>query len=140
MKQVFDPIRRVWVAATPEELVRQQWIMRLIDDLHFPKELLAVEKELQSLSNSKTPSRRIDLLSFMKQDSTLSPLLLIECKEGNLTQRALNQAIGYNYYVNAPYVALVNQEQARFISILSPSYREITYIPSYDQLTERKRG
>ncbi len=141
MKQVFDPLRNEWVAATPEEVVRQTWIQRMIGELKFPKELLAVEKELKALPHlmedkSLLPNRRIDLLSFMKKGDTVSPLVLIECKEGALSQEALDQALGYNHYVKAPYVAIVNHSEVRFRYQLSCRSCEISRLPSYLELIE----
>ena len=134
MKQVFDLIRQRWVAATPEEVVRQTWILRMIGDLKFPKELLAVERELKELPHligtRPLPTRRIDLLSFMKKNDTVQPLLLIECKEAELTQEALDQALSYNHYVKAPFVAIVNQNQIRF----QYQQQEIATLPSYVEL------
>lgn len=133
MKEVFDPLRNVWVAATPEEVVRQTWIQRMIGELQFPRELMAVEKELRSLPHLlDVPNRRIDLLAFMKTNETLKPLLLIECKEAELTEKALDQVMSYNLYVKAPYVAVVNQRQIRFRS----SVGELSRMPSYLELVE----
>lgn len=145
MKQVFDLIRQTWVAATPEEVVRQTWIYRMIGELKFPKELLAVEKELKALPHliedkNSLPNRRIDLLSYMKTDDKLKPLLLIECKETELTQEALDQAIGYNHYVKAPYVAIVNGSGIRFRYQLSCKKCEISRLPSYLELMESLHG
>jgi len=139
MKEVFDIVRQVWVAATPEEVARQTWIQRMVGDLGFPKEFLAVEKELKTLPHlsgekSSLPNRRIDLLSFMKTHETVRPLLLIECKEAELTQEALDQVTSYNHYVRAPYVAIVNQFEIRFRYQLGPSPYEISRLPAYSEL------
>jgi hypothetical protein len=121
MKQVYDPIRQKWVAATPEEIVRQTWIRRMVQELHFPKELLVVERELKMLPHLQNhphplPTRRVDVLSFGKgidSDHPVFPLLLIECKNEPLSQEALDQAVAYNTFVQAFYVAIVNQDQIR---------------------------
>lgn len=138
MREVFDPIRQVWVAATPEEVVRQMWIQRMIGELKFPRELLAVEKELRALPHLQEeknllPNRRIDLLSFM---NTIKPLLLIECKQAELTDEALDQVIGYNHYVKAPYVAIVNGSDIRFLHGQS----ELSRLPSFLELVEVLHG
>jgi hypothetical protein len=139
MREVFDIVRQVWVAATPEEVARQTWIQRMTSDLGFPRALLAVEKELKTLPHlagekHALPSRRIDLLSFMKRQETVSPLLLIECKEAELTQEALDQVTAYNHYVRAPYVAIVNQFEIRFRYQLASRPCEISRLPTYLEL------
>ncbi len=140
MNEVFDPIRNTWVAATPEEVVRQTWIQRMILELKFPKELLAVEKDLKALPHLsqeiKLPDRRIDLLVFMKKNATFVPLLLIECKEGALKEEALSQVLSYNHYVKAPFVAVVNQHEIR----LRGHAGEMKTLPSYSELLEVLHG
>ena len=141
MREVFDIIRQRWVAATPEEIARQTWIQRMVGELKFPRALFAVEKELKTLPHlaqekPSLPNRRIDILCFMKIDETVKPLLLIECKEAELTQEALDQVAGYNYYVGAPYVAIVNQSAIRFRC----DKREIFTLPSYLELIEGVYG
>ena len=140
MKQVYDNIRQQWVAATPEEIVRQRWIQKMVQ-LGFPKELLVIERELKMLPHLQQhphplPTRRVDLLSFGKTDLEIFPLLLIECKDEALSQQALDQALAYNTFVQAPYVAIVNQDQIRLIHNKS----EIDRLPCYKDLMEAISG
>ena len=41
---VFDPVRRRYVAAEKEELVRQVLLLHFTEGLHYPKAKMAVEK------------------------------------------------------------------------------------------------
>ena len=145
MKQVYDNIRQQWVAATPEEIVRQRWIHRMVQELGFPKELLVIERELKMLPHLQThpdplPTRRVDLLSFGKGLSNIFPLLLIECKDEALSQQALDQALAYNTFVQAYYVAIVNQDQIRLKYNLTCSRCEIDHLPSFKDLMEAIHG
>lgn len=110
--QLFDPFRRLYVKATPEERVRQQWLIYLTESLGYPASLIAIEKSLKEISShKKVPLRRADILCFA---STGKPLLLIECKAVPLTAAMERQLRGYNYYVQAPYMALVNGNKGLF--------------------------
>lgn len=134
MKQVYDSIRRRWVAATPEELVRQSWLERMVQELEFPKELLVIEKELKTLPHLQQhphplPSRRIDILSFASSTDSF-PLLLIECKDERLSQEAMEQALAYNTFVKATYIAIVNQDQIR----LQTPAGELDRLPRFSEL------
>jgi hypothetical protein len=145
MKQVYDNIRQQWVAATPEEIVRQRWIHLMVQELGFPKELLVIERELKMLPHLQThpdplPTRRVDLLSFGKGTSDIFPLLLIECKDEALSQQALDQALAYNTFVQAYYVAIVNQDQIRLKYNLACSRCEIDHLPRFKDLMEAIHG
>lgn len=127
-QQVFDEVRRRWVKATPEEQVRQQWLRWMIHKQGYPRELLAVEKEIKELPHlfgKVVPDRRIDILCYAQVDSnfestwaygggSLFPLLMVECKAEKLSEEAINQAIGYNHHVKAPFIAIANLEEMRF--------------------------
>jgi len=132
MKQLFDPLRNQWVKATPEEVVRQTWILRMIRELQFPRELIAVEKELKTLPQmtASMPDRRIDILSYRKTEKELKPLLLIECKESDLKEEAFGQLMSYNFYIKAPYMALVNLNQI----LLHGPQEMLSRLPTYSEL------
>ncbi|MGE0198236.1 MAG: type I restriction enzyme HsdR N-terminal domain-containing protein [Simkaniaceae bacterium] len=108
-KQVYDRIRKKWVEATPEELVRQKLLTFMIEKLGYPKHSLSVEKKLSEVADGyRLPNRRLDILCFETQ--TLRPLLLIECKAVPIHKKMLAQVMGYNAYIGAPFICLANQD------------------------------
>ena len=141
-KLIYDGIRKVWVKATPEEVVRQRWLMRMVKQLDFPHELIAIEKtmkELPGMRSKAVPDRRVDILCYGKGDSStdvLFPLLLIECKAGNLPEEAVDQVIGYNYHVGAGFVAAVNLHEVRLgaFDSVSNNYAFCSFLPSFREL------
>lgn len=134
---LYDLHRRAYFVATPEELVRQALLEKMITQLGYPKELLCIEKSLSKISifaKCKIPKRRIDVVCFTVVDSVLYPLILIECKKDqSLAQKAFNQVLAYNTYVKAPFLAvsfpggeLFGYYGAQFyIENQLPSYREL---------------
>lgn len=139
---LFDPIRCLWVAPTPEEKVRQTWIQRMIVELGYPKSLLTVEKDLASLSHRRLskeadPHRRFDLICFTPKNDGLIPLLLIECKAGAIGLAAEKQALGYNDVLGAPFICLVNANSAKTLWHEKGKLRWVLFLPPYDQLVEK---
>lgn len=151
--QIYDEVRKCWVRATPEEKVRQQWLHRMIHQLHYPKELIVVEKELKELvhlEGTSPPDRRVDILCYGKRVQPLFyPLLLIECKqfssggEGskmrqNFLDRALDQVIGYNDCVQAKLIAVACDSEIRvgFRDHASQRYLFGNELPKYQELVE----
>jgi hypothetical protein len=142
-------IRREWLAATPEEVVRQRLLLAMTQDLGYPRSWFCVEKwltELPHLALSPTqqlPNRRIDILCYATDQSSnkgLNPLILIECKAVPITAKAIRQAIGYNLYVGAPYICLANASEIHFghYDSASKSYQFGHRIPSYQEISSRK--
>lgn len=138
-KSHFCPIRKTAVSELPEEKVRVQLLFDMIERLGYPASMIAVEKELATIPSLKgsrgLPQRRADIICFAKRtDESLSPLLLIECKAVNITNRMINQAVGYNHYLKAPFIALVNQHEIRTGWLQQGIYEFIPFLPTYSQL------
>ncbi len=101
--QVFDPIRRSWVALTPEEWVRQHFLNHLVHDLGYPASSIAVERSLVLNGLAK----RADILVH---DDHGRPLLLVECKAPGvrITQRTFEQAARYNIVFKVGLLVVTN--------------------------------
>lgn len=105
-REVLDPVRRRWVALTPEEWVRQQVIHYLHFQLGYPLELMRVEGAITV--NGMT--RRCDIVVY---DQTVRPALIVECKQPQvaITQKVADQACRYNLVLHVPYIYLTNGRQ-----------------------------
>lgn len=146
-KSLICPIRKAAVTPLPEERIRVQLLCDLIDKLGYPPSGLAVEKELAQIPHlrsmaSKLPQRRADVICFAKgihPTEELYPLLLIECKAIKLTSKMINQVVGYNHYLKACYIALINQEEIRtgWFDKTTQTYQFVPYLPTYTQLLGR---
>ncbi len=103
VQKIYDPIRKRYFVLTPEEFVRQIFLMHLIEVLNFPKLLIQVEKEV--LVN--TLKKRFDVLIFNKKGSAI---MLVECKNANirLNENVLEQAVNYNLSLKVPYLIITN--------------------------------
>ena len=138
---LYDEIRKIWVAASPEEIVRQTLIQRMTQSLGFPRELIAVEKALSELPHlsKDVPDRRADIIVFAKEihpQYSLFPLLLIECKQEKEKKGALDQLMGYNHFVKAAFIAVASAEEILFGYSEKDSYRFISFIPAYSELVK----
>jgi len=144
--RIYCPIRREWVSALPEERVRQRILQHMINDCGFPAPLIAVEKALRQLPHLSTsdrcsiPDRRADIICFAKgihpTQESLYPLLTVECKAIKLTPKVINQVVGYNYFIRAHFIVIVNQTELRtgwYDSNLE-TYKFVNYLPAFQDL------
>ena len=111
-KEFFDPVRKKWVPATPEEEVRQQFILFLLTVKHIPVSHLSVEREI----TVNGLSRRYDLVVFNEEGK---PWMVVECKAPHvkLTQEVMEQAGRYNKTLRAPIIGITNGKENRFFSV-----------------------
>ena len=89
--RIFDLLRKKFVALTPEEWVRQNFIRYLIEEKKYPASLVAVETGL----NYNKLKKRCDITVFDRQGEKW---MLIECKapEIKISQETFNQVATYN--------------------------------------------
>lgn len=100
---IFDDIRRQWVALTPEEWVRQNFLQYLVQVKKYPASLIAVEKEIRG----GELTRRCDIVAY---DKTANPLLMAECKAMHvaLSATTAEQILGYNASLPVRYLIITN--------------------------------
>lgn len=110
--EIFDPIRKKWVALTEEEKVRQYCIQRLIEKHHFPSTLISIERQI-TVNNL---TKRYDIVIFNKEGQ---PYLVIECKAPSvkLEQTVLEQVGRYNKTLQAEIIGVANGVQSHFFKI-----------------------
>ncbi|MGB3153588.1 MAG: type I restriction enzyme HsdR N-terminal domain-containing protein [Chitinophagaceae bacterium] len=103
---IFDALRKKWVALTPEEWVRQNFVQYLLQVKNYPSSLIALEKEIK-LGELK---KRFDILVY---DNNHQPWMMIECKavEVNLDEKVLEQVLRYNLSVPVTFIVITNGEK-----------------------------
>lgn len=126
--KVYDILRKKFVALTPEEFVRQNFIHWLTDNLHYPISLMANEVEIK-LNNTR---KRCDTVVFGKD---CLPLMIIEYKapDVEISQITFDQIIKYNRELKAKYLIVSNgvRHYCCVIDYRNDSYHFIPRIPDY---------
>lgn len=129
--EIFDRVRKKYVALTPEEWVRQHLINYLITEKKVPASLLAIEKSLK-LNNL---IKRADIVVYSKNGKAL---MLVECKapEVRITQTTFEQIARYNMVYEVNYL-LVSNGLEHYCALVDFGQRKVDFleeIPDYDQL------
>ena len=130
--QVFDIIRKQYVVLTPEEWVRQHVIHFLKFEKKYPAGLMDIEKQITLFNTIK----RVDILV---RDTSLKPLLLIECKaaEVELTQTEINQLARYQITIKAPYCMLTNGMKHVVMKLKGDEVIFLKELPAYEEVRGR---
>ncbi len=121
---IFDETRKQWVALTPEEWVRQNFLQYLLQVKKYPASLIAVEKEIR-LGELK---KRFDIVVY---DKELKPRMIIECKEMSvpLDKKVLDQVLRYNITLNVPYLVITNGSFCMALAVANGDFTEINDLP-----------
>lgn len=129
--QIFDPLRRKYVALTPEEWVRQHFANYLIVNKGFPAGRMSNECHI----NLNGLKRRCDTVLY---DAYLKPLVIIEYKapEIVISQAVFNQIAAYNMVLKVEYL-IVSNGMNHYCCHMDYENQKVEYlddIPSYNDL------
>ena len=127
---IFDGFRRRWVALTPEEWVRQNFVRYLIEEKHFPASLIAIERSLRMNQRDF----RTDIVLFSKSGS---PLVVVECKAPGIkiSQQVFDQIARYNLDLRVSYLIVTNG-MAHYCCRFDQSQLSYTFLPEIPDYLE----
>lgn len=124
--EVWDPLRRKWLALTPEEWVRQHFIGYLtqckgVDPFRI------VQEQLLEVDGCRL---RADIVVYDRQGR---PRLIVECKAAGVavTQAVFDQVARYNISLRVPYLVVTNglRHYCSEIDFTGGTYQFIPEIP-----------
>ena len=129
--QIFDILRRKYIALTPEEWVRQHVVHFLIEHKGYPAALLA--NEIQLKCGDKT--LRADSVLYSRE---LRPRMIIEYKAPHitLTQKVFDQISAYNLLLHVDFLVVSNglQHYICKMDYDGKKYLFLKEIPEYSEL------
>lgn len=132
-QQVFDVLRKKFVALTPEEWVRQHFISFLIQHKGYPPGRMVNEAEI-FVNGQK---RRCDTVVY---DEFLQPLVVLEFKapEVVISQSVFNQISAYNFQLKVPVLIISNGKHHYCCRMDGEkmSYMFESNIPDYSVITK----
>ena len=130
-RQIFDFLRRKWVALTPEEWVRQHFTHFLVEQKKYPQALLANEVELR-IGEKRL---RCDTLLYNKE---LRPRMIIEYKAPTIQiqQKTFDQISVYNLLLKVDYLVVSNGlcHYCCKMDYERQSYQFLENIPDYETI------
>lgn len=129
--QIFDILRKKYIALTPEEWVRQHFVHFLVEHKGYPAALMA--NEIQLKVGEKT--LRADSVLYSKD---LKPRMIIEYKAPHIpiTQKVFDQISIYNMLLHVDYLVVSNglQHYICKMDYNDKKYLFLEDIPDYEEL------
>ena len=130
-QQVFDIIRKKFVALTPEEWVRQHFLNYLAAYRGYPLGLINVEFPVLVSG----VLQRADIIAYSRNGL---PVLVVECKAPmvKLNSDTYSQAARYNLMLKAKYLVVTNgiKHYCSKVDILRSSFEALSEVPMFDQI------
>jgi type I restriction enzyme M protein len=136
--QILSILRQKWVALTPEERVRQEYLRVLIEEYGYKPE--QIEEEV-SVTGRGSGDARADFLIWRTPEAKRRQehaMIVVECKADNVTISLKDYAQGANYaqYEHARFFVTHNHRETKYWKVDAtrrmPNYDEIANIPHAD--------
>ncbi len=130
-RNVFDCLRKKFVALTPEEWVRQHFVAFLIERKGYPAGLMANEMAI-TVNGTR---RRCDTVVMNRYGK---PLAIVEYKapQVTVTQSVFDQIVRYNMALHVKCLIVSNgiNHYCCLIDYARKSYRFVAEVPDYTTL------
>jgi len=131
---IFDSQRKRYVALTPEEWVRQNFIRFLIEEKGYPAAYLAIEKQL----NMNGMKKRCDAILYNEH---AQPFLIIELKAPNvsISQATFDQVAVYNAKLKVDFFIISNgiEHFCCKVNLETARYEFFLEIPDFNQIVTK---
>lgn len=131
---IFDSQRKRYVALTPEEWVRQNFIRFLIEEKGYPAAYLAIEKQL----NMNGMKKRCDAILYNEH---AQPFLIIELKAPNvaISQATFDQVAVYNAKLKVDFFIISNgiEHFCCKVNLKTARYEFFPEIPDFNQIVTK---
>jgi hypothetical protein len=103
LEYVYDQFRKKYIRLTPEEWVRQNFALYLVNEKTYPASRLIIEKSLKVNNMIK----RCDIIVY---NDFGSPCLIVECKspEIKIGQETFEQVSIYNIRFQVEFLIITN--------------------------------
>ena len=132
---IWSHVRGKWLVETPEESVRQEYLLTLCNEYDFAVEQIAEEMELTGRGSA---SARADFVIWRTAEDKAeenAPFIIVECKSDNVTIKQDDYRQGENYarICDAPLFVTHNTRETKYWRVKKdkvPGYiEEIENIP-----------
>ena len=136
--RIWSHIRAKWLIETPEERVRQTYLLTLVNEYAFHLEQMNEEESVTGRGSAHARADFVIWRTIPDKTDSRTPLIVVECKSDNvtITQNDYQQGENYARLVDAPFFVTHNTRETRYWRVKKdrmPGYREeIENIPHAD--------
>jgi type I restriction enzyme M protein len=136
--KIWSHIRQTWRVETPEERVRQAYVVTLHNEYGFSLDQMGEELEVTGRGSAGARADVVIWRTSQDKADSRPPLIVVECKSDNVTIRAADYAQGelYARLTEAPFFVTHNNRETRYWRVKKdrmPGYiDEIENIPHAD--------
>jgi type I restriction enzyme M protein len=145
--KIFAPLKGKELVLTPEEKVRQEFIVHLVNDYEYSLEQMEQEVKVNNSKRGQGKARADIVIWASKEDKSKSkkPVIVVECKAEHISIREEDYYQGANYasWAKAKFFVTTNLKNTKYFRVnedlLPNELDEIISIPKASELNNEKK-
>jgi len=136
--KIWSHVRSKWLVETPEETVRQEYLLILVNEYGFSIDQIAEEIDLTGRGSASARADFVIWRTTQDKSDNNAPFIIVECKSDNVTIKPHDYGQGENYarICGAPFFVTHNSRETKYWRVKKdkvPGYtEEIENIPHGD--------
>jgi type I restriction enzyme M protein len=133
--KIFSHIRKMWLIKIPEEIVRQNYLLTLVNEYSYSLDQIDEELTIAGRGAGKARADFVIWKSVEDKQKSKAPLIIVECKSDNITisRKDYTQGENYSRITDAPFFITHNSKETKYWRVKKdrmPGYiEEIEDIP-----------
>lgn len=137
-RKIWSHVRSKWLVETPEETVRQEFLLVLVNEYGFAIDQIAEELDLTGRGSASARADFVLWRTAQDKADDNAPFIIVECKSDNVTIKPHDYGQGENYarICGAPFFVTHNSRETKYWRVKKdkvPGYtEEIENIPHGD--------
>lgn len=146
-EEIYAPLKKKWLIATPKEKVRQRFVCHLVNEYGYLREQMAQEVQVSNSQRGQGRARADIVIWKNAQDrkDSKKAFIVVECKAENVTIRQEDYFQGsiYATWAGAKFFIAHNEKETRFFKVLEENISldidEIINIPKAIDVNNDKK-
>ncbi len=113
--KIWSHIRKKWLIKLPEEIVRQKYLLTLLNQYGYSIEQIDEERIVTGRGSGRAIADFIIWKTIEDKNNNRTPLIIVECKSNNVTIQSKDYFQGENYarLTNAPFFVTHNNKETK---------------------------
>ena len=145
--KIYCPLTASYHIETPEEKVRQEYIIKLVNEYGYSLDQMAQEIKVNNSQRGQGKARADIVVwrSKKDKDESKAAFIVVECKAENVRIREEDYYQGYNYasWAGASFFVTTNEKETKYFNVdknyLPKELVEVVAIPTAEEALNDKK-
>jgi type I restriction enzyme M protein len=120
--KIYSHIRKIWLDRRPEEIVRQNYFLVIVNEYGYSLDQIAEEYTITGRGSGGARADFVIWKTIEDKQNNKTPLIIVECKSDNVTIKSRDYSQGENCarIADAPFFVTHNNKETKYWRVKCP--------------------